>query len=461
MVAARGGPARAAYGFTPAFEVMLAVALSTRPKLYGLLGKDMDVDRFVNPTVRLVFTAVRAIAKDIGNGPSDVVTVVQRVRQMVTDGTATLAHLEAVQDLFCEGPVVVPPLEEIVALAAPAVRDVKQREALQATITAYGQGGATLEKATRDLVRAGDVGKVDTSMGLRVGVGALAAIRKSRGVERLSTGCTELDIGLGGGLGLGHTGVIGGSSKFGKSMWLTQQAACGMRARFLTTFATLELSEEDQMARLYAHLTGIPIDAVVDGSMDDILVPRLEALLPTMGVCRFKFFPAKRTNMLHIQEWIEEVEAEEGAKVMVNVVDYLDKLGCRDPRITDEYQVQGYAAEEMRLYNHETRRYGWTGSQGKRREKKERRTRMEMDDFADSQGKVRVLDLILTGYKPTPDQVCLYVAANRHGRGEFETSVYQHNLAAAQLIAGGIQGLQVPWRTEDGDNPDPTWGLGP
>lgn len=431
MAAAKRGPE--GYGLAPQFERLVAALACARPAFFGVVGHELDPARMSDPAARLAVLAAQAHAKDAGRGPAAPALVLQRAQRWHGEGKHTVEEVCALMDLLLE--VDVDSVDERAAAAelVPVLQRTIRNEAVVTAIEDYGKGGdfARVEEMIR---RAKSLGLQDHSTGSKLGVGALKDIKRLRGADRLSTGILELDVGLSGGLPRGKAAMIVGGAKAGKSMYLTQQCAVALHAGLFTAKATLELSEEDQHTRLIAHLTGIPIDVITEGSQEAEVQERLEDLLPTLGVYRCKFFPAKVTTMGHIVEWVHQIEQEEGRKVDLLALDYVDKLGIDDRRITSSYDIQGQSMEEFRLYCHGRGIWGWTGSQPKRRDAKEKNRRIGIDDIADSQNKVRVADLILTMHRPSDAEVEFYVAGNRGGRDQFSVGPFAHNLSCAQLV---------------------------
>lgn len=424
------------YGLDPAFERVIAAMLCCRPKFYGVIGRELDPSRLEVPTAALIARVVQEIGKERGRGPQDPVLATQRLHRWVQDGLATREEVHAVVDLLDEHLDKLPPEQAVIDELAPILKRVLHEETVRTAMESYAKKG-DLEEVADVINRARQVGVQDHSTGSKFGLASLKDIARMRQADRLPTGILELDAGLGGGLPRGKAGMIVGGAKMGKSMYLTNQIATGISQGLFVAEATLELNEEDQQTRLIANLTSIPIDAIVEGQDEPVIEAALAPLLPTLGTYRVKFFPAKVTSMPDIIEWVAEIEREEGRKIDLLVIDYLDKLGSSNRKHSGEYEIQGQAAEDFRLFCHGKGIWGWTASQPKRRDAKERQKRIEIDDIADSMGKARVMDLILTAHRPTEDEIEFFVAGNRHGKDKFSVGPFPHNLACAQIINVG------------------------
>jgi hypothetical protein len=423
------------YGFGVDLERAIALRLCTMPKLHALIGSALVPARFVDEQARLVVDAARLVALDTGRGPAAFTVALERLRQEMLAGRVTFDQLQLAEDLFLDAPPEsrLPTMTEIVALVKPLVSREMQANAVRAGMDEFAKGGDFANVETQ-LRNARKFGVVEQHRGLRMGADSLSAIRLRRQSDRLPTPIMELSAQLGGGLMRGKAAMIGAGSKVGKSTWLTAQNGSALIRGMFVLHASLELSEEDTQARQMAYLTGVPIDAILDGSMEAECMRRLAVLAPQLGVFKVRFFPAKATTFPDIAQWIAEEEDEEKRKVDLVTLDYIDKMGAADRTLRGEYEVQGAASEEFRLYCHNRQVYGWTASQGKRKERADRGKRMDLDDFADSQNKVRVFDLILTAHKPNAQEVEVYVAGNRNGASEFSVGPFAHDFACARIV---------------------------
>ena len=428
------------YGFAAAFERVLAVALINSQKLYGAVGHEIDATRIADLPARHAILACHAIAKDTGRGPAAGVLVVQRLQRWCADGKLTQASVDDVLDMLDEYHEAARiPHEAILDEVLPVIKRQLQADAVRAAIDEYSRG-SNMARVAATIKRAETVGTFDKSAGLTLGRNALKAIAKQNTSARLPTGVFDLDAGLCGGLPRGKAGMIVGGAKGGKSMWMTSMIANALKLGKFVVLATLELSEEEQHSRLIANLLNVPIDYVIANAESEDLAEAVDALLPQLGRFEVKFFPPTATSIPDIAEWISETEdasASEGgpSKVDLFVLDYLDKCCSTNRNHTSGYDIQGQVAEDFRLYCHGRNIWGWTGSQRKRTDAKERGKRIHIDDVGDSQNKVRVMDLIVTVHSPTPDEVELYVAGNRNGPDKFGVGPYVHNFACAQFCA--------------------------
>lgn len=427
----------APYGLTPAFERIVAAYACLRRNFYGTVGADLEFARFECADAALAVRAAQAVAKDLGTGPADAILVLQRLRRWQDEGTVTHEQAMEVFDLLEERFVGahLPDEGAVLAELTPIVRRQMEGDAIRTALTEYGRRG-DLEKAERAFQKARSVGVQDRTAGGKLSLASLDRIGKRHQGDRLGMGILDLDVALGGGMMRGCLGLFIAPSKGGKSIALIHQAAHALRQGYFVVLATLELSEEDQEARLIANLTGLPTDVVMSSTDDALVRARLEPLLPTLGVFRDKFFPPKVTPFSEITAWIKEVECEEARLVDLVIVDYIDKLGhARGGDKDRSWQVQGDNTEEMRLYVHGRKCWGWTASQPQRRDPKDRKRRLEIDDTGGAIAKSQAVDLIVTATKPTEDEVELFVAGNRHGKDGFSVGPFPQAFAFGQFVA--------------------------
>ena len=428
----------APYQFTPAFERVLGLALITRPRVFGLLGKSIDIERLTLEETKLCLRLATLCAQETGHGPGDIVIALQRAHRLYERDLFTQEQVDTLAELYImlgghTGGL--PSDDDIVEQAAPVLRRDLEKKALVKAMELHGSR-RELDQAVEMLQTARAVGKVDRSHGLKLGAGALGAIRRLRAVDRLSTGVPELDCQIGGGLPRANVLCWSAKAKGGKSFALTGMAADALQRGLFVVLATLELSEELQTARLMAALTGIPIDAILDGTADADVELALEALAPSLGIFRVKFFPAKVTTVPTMAAWISEVEAEEGCVADVFLCDYIDLAASSNRAHVSSHDIQEQSASDFRLYVVGRQLWGGTASQPRRADSKDSKSKpIDIDDLAGSMGKARVFDALVTATRPNEDQVELYVAGCRFARDKFSLGPFQTDLARGRLVA--------------------------
>lgn len=397
------------YGFTVEFERALAALLCTRSRFFGRIGKDLDAEGMTSPQAKLAVAAAQEIAKDTGQGPNSVLVLLQRLRRHHEEGAATRAEIDAVDDYIAdaedEG---LPTEEEALAELVPIVKRRIQLDAIRLAHSEFGKR-RDMDRVLGLLNRAEGLGKNDSSLGLKVGSASFELISALRHLERCPIGIDDLDTELRGGPPRGTLTMFMGAAGEGKSMALSHVAAHGTRLGLFFAYATLELPVATVHARIIANHTGLTIDEVQE------YPARAQGKLaedPPAGLCYVKEFTPQVTTVGDIAAWVLECEEAEGRPLDGLVVDYADKLTA-NIKETGSYRVMEHVYEELRTVVHEGRKWGFTASQSRRGDGKKKTK--DLDDAADSQNKVRVVDLCIT-LNLDEEDMTFGIAKYRHGR---------------------------------------------
>lgn len=140
----------------------------------------------------------------------------------------------------------------------------------------------------------------------------------------IPTGILSLDSVIKG-LSPKQVGVIIAPPKMGKSMFLIQAAQNALYYRKNVIYYTFELSEEDVCRRLDSCLTGIPIDNL--DSSEETLRKKINFVKETFkSNLVVKFFPTRRATINTLQAHITQVEALNGFKPDLIIVDYATRM---------------------------------------------------------------------------------------------------------------------------------------
>lgn len=424
--------ADASYKFSKVFECVVVAAMLRYPKFWATIGHAIEPAGLEDELHQLIVKAIRAVAKDTGNPPRDMRTLLQRVQRWEDDGNVSHEQVSAVFDFLLE-PQTLPPMDEIVAEVKPILQRRLQTDAVRAAIAEHAKRGdfASVKKL---LHQAESLGSVDHGVGLRLGDAMFPEIEEQHAADRLPLGITELDIGLDGGLPFGCLGVFAAPPGGGKSMFLNHVTATAARKGYFVCVASLEINRSAWLTRLLANLTGEPISKIA--ATDFARARRiLSKMYPVLGTVIVKDFPAKLTSMRDITSWVDECAEDEGHSPHLLVVDYADK--CKSHLVDDqrrgEYDAQGTIYETMRLFVFERQMWGWTASQPRRAAAKEKKRRIELDDLAESNKKAHVADLLITGNRQE-DQLDYYVAKNRYGKSDFAVGPLPHAWEVGQMV---------------------------
>lgn len=420
------------YKLDPTFEETVVLALIRYPKFFGVVGHAIDPEALGKPLHALIVKTVRAVYKEIGHAPSEAI-IVQRFRRNVDDGLVTFDELQEAIDFFLDAPESIPSYSEIVNELTPIIRRKLEGAVVRTAMEEFARKG-DFEQTEKLITAAKAVGKVDRNAGLRLDGGAFARITRLAKMDRLPIGLDDLDYGLDGGMPRGCLGIYAAGTGCGKSMFLSSLAAHALASNRTVRVATLELNEETWTARVIANLTGEPVTKILAGDFKDAR-RKLEKRYASLGSLVVKDFPAKLTSMLDIVQWDREESETDGSEGDLLIVDYVDKCRSHKREDQNEYAGQNTVAETLRVHAHEMKIWAWSASQPQRKAGKDKNRRIESDDLADSQGKARVTDLLITGTKNADgDMLDYFVAKNRYGRGDFAVGPIPHDWAHGRMF---------------------------
>lgn len=390
------------YQMGVAFTRSVACLLCTDRDFYSVIADAIDPTKLPDPPSQLLASVAVELGKKIGHGPTFQGTCqgisVQLIEGKIKKELANEA-LEILSEHFVENP------DEIRTILAEMLRKDARREVVRQAVDIYGKG-KDLTPIIEAARKAEAIGiKSISSIGTILGPEAFEEIESIRNIDKLPTGIIDLDIELGGGTPRGSQTIFIGPHGSGKSMTLSSLAAYNLLHGHTVAYASLELGRSIVTPRIVAAILGMPINSVISGGFDSAR-SQLEAMSHRLGRCVVEKFDAGTTTMLDLEAWIARTEQALGTRIDVLVVDYLDKMGSHlREDYGSTYKAQNSVAERMRLYVERTGKWCFTASQPKRRDLKTRQTqvRIEGEDAADSMGKVRVADIVIT-INPTADR---------------------------------------------------------
>jgi hypothetical protein len=417
MVAAR--KPEQPYRFDRGFEAALVTRACSSSRFYGRIGYAVKPKLLEAPAAALALEACQAIASDAGKGPGSTLIVMQRLYRWMDEGRVTIEQIEGVTDMLDEAEEAGLPDDELMISELRPILQYRLRDqALLAGMAAFGKR-RDLSSVVELEQRAARLGESDTSLGVVVGDDAFADVCSLSQLERLPTGVPELDHGLNGGLQRAGLGIVIAETGGGKSMFLSHQAAYSTLSGLFVCVATLELPRPIVLARVIAAITGLPIDAILDGQrgMSDARV-RLAAM-SGLGRCIVQDFPPQGTTMSELAEWITSCEQHTGEEVGLLIIDYMDKMASAGvAKDAGSYELGKYVANDLRGYADARRKFLWSACQATRNKKGKR---LDYNDIADSMNKPRIADLVLTmNPEEEGEMMRWFVAKHRTGRSRFE-----------------------------------------
>lgn len=411
------------YNLDAGFEKQVVTLACSSPRFYGRIGHALDPELMKLEPSKHALRAAHQINNDVGHGPSSGTMVIQRLRRWMADGKVTLEAIKEVAELFDDAEDTgVDPEDSVVAELAPLLRQRIRDEAVDAAIASYGKQG-DLSRVVELETKAARIGQVDTSVGTVLGSESFDEIVKLKDLMRLQLGVMELDSTLDGGLQSGGLGILVGASGDGKSMGLSHISGVNLVGGLFIAYATLELPKEVVLARIKANITGVPINTMLNGDIEEAR-QRLESLAHKLGRLVVQEFSPKTTTVDDLKAWVDNCEAQAGRKIDLLVVDYGDKLGAKAKKGEQQNEYTGALAvfEGLRVYAHDRKIFCWTASQASRQ--KDRKKRLDLNDVADSMHKIRVADLVITlnlrDDGTEEPMIVFYIAKHRTGKSRVE-----------------------------------------
>ena len=279
-------PVKDTYGLHAQIERIVLFYCAAKQRFWSRIGKELDPDLFACSEAKPILQACRGIQKETLAGPVAPLIVIQWLSNLVSDGKFTHSGVADVGELFEAVEDSSPPeMDAVIHVLIPVVRERIQKQAIEAAHHDYAKKGdfsvpmGLLSKAHRLGTTAELVGvTLDATSGF-------AAIARAQNTVRLPTGIVEIDLAIGG-LDRKGLGVLLGDSGAGKSMALVHGCGESVRNQIFTGFCTLELNEARQLARLYANLTGIPTNDILELEPARLVAQRrMEAIDHMIGRC--------------------------------------------------------------------------------------------------------------------------------------------------------------------------------
>ena len=430
------GPVTDPYGLDPDFEKVVIWYCSTSPTFWSQVGHAIDPDALEVENGKLIVETCRQVARELGRGPSSCLIVIRRLRRRVHEGKVTVEQVQAISDMYDEVADMYDDLPDEELVSNELLPILKRRMQSQAIVMAHGEfakrGDFTV---VQDLLeKASQLGVVEQVASTQIGPAGFDRIESSKTMDRLPTGVLELDLKLNGGAPRRSLGMWLADSGGGKSMALVNQTGESLRRMQFSGFVTLELPEHIQLARLFANLTGVPVNDILDiPRWRNEAKRRIHVLESQIGLCEVAEFAPHATTVKDLINWIDQMEQKHGAKMDTLVVDYGDKLYARGVRDDNQYLMMRQVYESLRRDVAMARgMWVWTASQAGRGDKKRRV--IDQRDVADSMHKVRTADMVISLNLLEDEQIELYVAKNRLGNSKFMVGPLITEFEKARLV---------------------------
>lgn len=395
-------------------EKAAAYLASTSPSFWARIGQHLDPAAFTDPSAALILRACKAHADKAGKGPAGASIPLTRLSVWRDAGKITPAQVDACSDLYDSVEEVgLGEVDGLVEELRYIIRRREEKSLIQDILKQYGTHG-DLSKLVDRLARVQRIGLVDLDIGVRLTGEVFDDIDRLRHVDRLSTGISDLDFQLEGGLRCSCLGVIMADEKVGKSLMLAYLAASALLHGLNVAFATNELDEMTITARILSIITNVPTSDILKGQWQEAK-DRLEHLqqdhkFGSLIVKKFEPFAATADDK---KEWLEHCESN-GFDWDVLIIDYADRM-CGSSKDLHSYDAMREVYDGIRSLGTTKKRWVWTASQTKGGNEK------GMARLSDSRHKGRILDLCLelTQEEEDGSMMSIKCVGNRHGPAGF------------------------------------------
>jgi len=228
------------------------------------------------------------------------------------------------------------------------------------------------------------------------------------------TGIKELDDRrvMNGGLAKGEIGVVVANTGVGKSHFLVQVGSQALMAEKNVIHYTFELSEISTGLRYDSHISGIPIDELLERK--DEVIEKYKGL--DLGRLIIKEYPTGSASVVTIRNHIEKLALKSFKPDMI-VIDYADIM--RSTRSYDSLRHElKLIYEELRNMSMELKIPIWTASQANRSSAQS--DIVGLENMSEAYGKAMVADVVLSLSRKSHEKADgagrLFVAKNRAGR---------------------------------------------
>jgi KaiC/GvpD/RAD55 family RecA-like ATPase len=423
------------YKFSPAFEAQVVHHLCHNKGFATQFGPFMAAEMFTTEAGSIVWAAVHSVYKDLDDMPGCPEMIEQRIQSSVnagklriSDATDAISYIYDIDEPR-EVSYIAPELAALLRgygtfkILDDLSKTAVQRKSLMPYIERIQQVEAlgSQEVTTQDDWRFLDDDMFDW-------------LNSSGRIRRLRTGATELDVFLDGGLPAQTLTTIVGASGAGKSFAMSSFMAAMMTAGIDCAYITLENPAQMTYARLLSPIIGIKhaeVLAYPDKARDALKDYRKKN--PEMGLPVVRHYTAN-TAVETIHEDFKKMQKKTGFKPGAIFFDYLMLASTMKNQGGDahrRYLMAGDVAKHLRAWADEDDLVSVTGAQASKKSTPGKRSRLTLDDIADSMNIARDSDIVLTvnikeerieGTEDVRKLSCFGVPKHRQGRSGDHTS---------------------------------------
>lgn len=407
------------YGFTTATEQQLAVRLCSNPRVCGSLIGAIDIDRINNAPAALALRVVWTIHKELGAGPSSPMTVMQRLERQISEGKITSEQRDGVLEMLAETSIDTPNEQEFLNEIVPILQRRAQGDIISEMALAHGSRADVSDMVTK-LQMLKNVGLVDRSVGDELTVDSITEMSTTQGII-MPTGIDDLDLVIEGGVVQGSITLWMAPTSGGKSMAMCHSACTKLRRGVNVALATLELPVPRWKARVLSNLTGVPSNAILDGTASRRAQEKFARIASSTGRFFPKWFPPGVTTLEDILQWVGDVESQHGCQIDSVVIDYLGKLNhdAMSGKGKREDLAMGETLDRARSWALQNQRWMDSAAQAKRSKDDNTKEKYKSQDIGDSYKMAQNTDYLFSVTKTDDNsQVSVFVAKQRNGDGE-------------------------------------------
>lgn len=361
------------YGLTPEFERQFAMLAATDPAFVTYFMPELDPSLFEQKAVKRLLEVVKQYVLLFGEGPQNVTLLQQRARKLMADGKISEEDRREIVDLTfdaeLEGPDL--PEEQIRQEMRAVLKSRLEEQGLEAHSKAYGaENSDGYEEALRLIERSRTIGQIPQYDGVTSLSGSIDQILEHLETGRLSTGVTELDDELQGGLVYGGFGLFAGPTGVGKSNALVQVLGNNYWTNVPTLYITFEMRTREVMQRLISGLSRIPMHdwrrkgEEVKARADEIQARGHNGYIRVIERQPFE------VSVREVDQMIRAHEEVTGFRPVCILLDMMDKMVPKSGSKNSEWQNLKTVAIELKAWANKHEICVWSGAQTKANAKK-------------------------------------------------------------------------------------------
>lgn len=432
----------------------LAYGLAADRELWAKIGEHLLPQSIPDRAASFAVYASKEIATATGRGPGSHLAVIAQMRSICERGQASIDDVWAVAEALDQGKAADVPSDTLAAQVGEVLRERARLLALDKALQ-----GADAAQVGAELIRVPTIGVTNDDLGLTADADAFDTLEANDG-PKLPTPIIPLTAALGGGLALGDIGAVCGHSGDGKSIYLAHQFAvarcCGLNVLALTG----ELAAQRWFYRYAACLTEVPEREIRDGS-GRARAQQIMRGMQGLGYGAIRDFPADVFTVPELEHVLDKIERERKLKIHVLVIDYADRMTAPGGpgQGKGDYAVAKLVYEGLRNLGKRRGMWVWTASQPQRSVGLGPEGIIDRNGWADSQWKMRVLDVAVSINNRDDGRSKVYfVCKNRLDESGHKIGPYPHDFGRGRMVAtspmvaalanGGLESWPEEWQAD-------------